>query len=131
MIWSVFLSEKYAFLTGQYTYLIHTQHFKDLLNIRRTTGEFLRKRDKDDASQNGDPDGEDTDLDVQFVLSREKCLLAVKGLVALLLSTDFTCHVDLFIVGCKVSEFLSNYFYQLFIHTDLRGFIYLYLINFL
>ena len=53
--------------------------------------------------QSGDGDGKDGDKDDQpLLLSRTRCLSVIRGLVALLLSMDFTCHVDLFLVACKV-----------------------------
>ncbi|CAL1542612.1 unnamed protein product [Lymnaea stagnalis] len=42
------------------------------------------------------------DIDQPLLLSRDRCLAVVGGLMALLLSMDFTCHVDLFLVACKV-----------------------------
>ena len=44
------------------------------------------------------------------LLARDKCIPVVQGLVRLLLAMDFTCHVDLFLVTCKVRFFnlISN-----------------------
>jgi len=42
------------------------------------------------------------DVDSSLIVSREQCIPVVRGLVTLLLSMDFTCHVDLFIIACKV-----------------------------
>lgn len=57
----------------------------------------------------GDSDGKDEDMDTDqpIVLSRDRCLSVVRGLMALLLSMDFTCHVDLFLVACKVCQFAN------------------------
>ncbi len=85
------------------------QHFKDIMQIRRTDGEFLRKqlpkggaksRDGDDA----DKDGGDDENDAALVINREKCIPVVRGLMSLILSMDFTCNVDLFLVACKVQR---------------------------
>ena len=38
------------------------------------------------------------------LVSRSTCLNLVRGLYNLILSLDLTCHVDLFIVACKVAE---------------------------
>ena len=43
------------------------------------------------------------DADAPLFVSRDKCIAVVHGLVTLLLSMDFTCHVDLFIIACKVT----------------------------
>lgn len=78
---------------------------KDIINIRRTDGEFLRKQNLKEGggSHGGEKDSYDCDPDSSLlVVSREKCIPVVHGLVMLLLSMDFTCHVDLFIVACKV-----------------------------
>lgn len=51
------------------------------------------------------PEDRDDDVrgaDFSLTLSRERCLSVVHGLMALLLSMDFTCHVDLFLIACKV-----------------------------
>ncbi|ELT93547.1 hypothetical protein CAPTEDRAFT_223860 [Capitella teleta] len=41
-------------------------------------------------------------------IAREKCIPVVRGLMMLLLSMDFSCHVDLFIIACKVVARISN-----------------------
>lgn len=46
------------------------------------------------------------DADVPLFVSRNKCISVIHGLVTLLLSMDFTCHVDLFIIACKVTCFM-------------------------
>jgi len=43
------------------------------------------------------------DADALLFVSRDKCISVIHGLVTLLLSMDFTCHVDLFIIACKVT----------------------------
>ncbi|XP_072169396.1 dual E2 ubiquitin-conjugating enzyme/E3 ubiquitin-protein ligase BIRC6-like [Diadema setosum] len=48
------------------------------------------------------------DLCATVLLSRDKCIPVVQGLVRLLLAMDFTCHVDLFLVTCKVLARLAN-----------------------
>ena len=42
------------------------------------------------------------ELETNMSISREKCLPVVHGLISLLLSMDFTCNVDLFVIACKV-----------------------------
>lgn len=75
---------------------------KDLINIRRTDGEMLRKVQPDGSQSSDSRDNGDSDSEWTLIVTREKCVPVVKGLMALLLSMDFTCHVDLFIVACKV-----------------------------
>jgi len=99
------------------------QHLKDIINLRRTDGELLRRLPKDCGGSgmlfNVERDGALADIDTEPVpmLSRQKCIPVVRGLVTLLLSMDFTCHVDLFIVACKVciinnlQLFIYIYFY--------------------
>ena len=72
------------------------------MQIRRTDGELLKKLPKD-SSAGGDKDNGDGDGDSALILPREKCIPVVRGLMALILSMDFTCNVDLFLVACKVS----------------------------
>ena len=85
------------------------QHFKDIMNIRRTDGELLKKYPsdmkkfpKDASTQTGDSSNGDSDLEMSIVLPRDRCIPVVRGLMALLLSMDFTCNVDLFLISCKV-----------------------------
>ena len=47
------------------------------------------------------------DADAPLFVSRDKCISVIHGLVTLLLSMDFTCHVDLFIIACKVTHIRS------------------------
>ena len=63
---------------------------------------MFKKLSKCDNSGSG-KGGEDDDNDGVLVLSKEKTLRVVRGLMALLLNMDFTCNVDLFLVTCKVS----------------------------
>lgn len=83
------------------------QHFKDIMQIRRTDGELLRKQtqkasSKGSTSDDLDKDAADAESESQLTVNREKCIPVVKGLMALILSMDFTCNVDLFLVACKV-----------------------------
>lgn len=78
------------------------------MNIRRTDGELLRKMPKDTIS-GGEPNGSDMDIETLLAVSRDKCIPVVRGLMALLLSMDFTCNVDLFIITCKVGHTLLRY----------------------
>ncbi|KAL8592605.1 hypothetical protein ACOMHN_026535 [Nucella lapillus] len=82
---------------------LRSKHFKDLIFMRRNDLEVLRRLPKEEreavaAAKDGDEEPPETVL----VLPRERCLLAVRGLMSLLLSMDFSCHVDLFLVACKV-----------------------------
>lgn len=81
------------------------QHFKDIMQIRRIDGELLKKmpRMQDSSLGGGEKETGDGDSDVNIVVSRDKCVPVVKGLMALLLSMDFTCNVDLFLITCKVN----------------------------
>ncbi|XP_066281905.1 baculoviral IAP repeat-containing protein 6-like isoform X5 [Branchiostoma lanceolatum] len=75
-------------------------HFKDIMTLRRTTHPSLYRQEEEGASDSGRGSPE-TDL-VLCQLGRKQCIPVVRGLVALLLNMDFTCHVDLFLVICKV-----------------------------
>jgi len=81
-----------------------------VINLRRTDGETLHRMMKSDGSAGaggGRANGSDglwDDADAPLFVSREKCISVIHGLVTLLLSMDFTCHVDLFIITCKVSN---------------------------
>ncbi len=78
------------------------------MQIRRTDGEMLKKIPKD-GSGVGDKDAVDADADNQLVVSREKCIPVVRGLMALILSMDFTCNVDLFLIACKVRDTINSW----------------------
>lgn len=67
----------------------------------------------DQSRSAGDAFGRDDDMDTDqhILLSRERCLAVVRGLMSLLLSMDFTCHVDLFLVACKVCADINIYGY--------------------
>ena len=100
------------------------QHLKDIITLRRTDGETLRRLNKADSSVNGLAGGRAggnemswDDLDLSLVVSRERCLPVVRGLVTLLLSMDFTCHVDLFIIACKVCRITSLALFEFTIIT--------------
>lgn len=84
------------------------QHFKDLICMRRNDLEVLRRLPKEEreggGGGGGSKDPEEEGGDAWLVLPRERCLRVVRGLMALLLSMDFSCHVDLFLVACKVSR---------------------------
>nr|KAG5700865.1 hypothetical protein BaRGS_012272 [Batillaria attramentaria] len=79
-----------------------SKHFKDMIYMRRNDLEYLRKLPKEDSGAGGGKDTEDEPTEPLLVLPRERCLLVVRGLMSLLLSMDFSCHVDLFLVACKV-----------------------------
>ena len=78
------------------------KQLKDVFQMRRNDEEMLKKLSKCDNSGSG-KGGDDDDNDGVLVLSKEKTLRVVRGLMALLLNMDFTCNVDLFLVTCKVS----------------------------
>ena len=82
--------------------MFHGQHFKDIMQIRRTDGELMKKLPKENGNGNGQ-EGSEAESDAHISVVREKCIPVVRGLVALLLSMDFTCNVDLFLITCKVS----------------------------
>lgn len=71
------------------------------MQIRRTDGELLKKLPKDNGNGQG-PDTAEVDSDLHITVAREKIIPVVRGLIALLLSMDFTCNVDLFLITCKV-----------------------------
>ena len=72
------------------------------MNIRRSTGSLLKKSTHDSSSQESEKDQAENEADLQLTVAKETCIPLVRGLMALLLSMDFTCNVDLFIVTCKV-----------------------------
>ncbi|KAK6180714.1 hypothetical protein SNE40_008714 [Patella caerulea] len=89
---------------SQYT----SKHLKDLIHMRRTDMEILRKMPKDSSSGVW-TSAKDDDLEMDgLVLPREKCLSVVHGLMALLLGLDSTCHSDLFVVAAKVLARICN-----------------------
>ncbi|XP_033127778.1 baculoviral IAP repeat-containing protein 6-like isoform X2 [Anneissia japonica] len=84
-----------------------SKHSKDLLRIRRLAYQELHQK-KDSKG-----DDETTEQPTEFVhaqirLPREQCIPVVQGLTQLLLAMDFTCHVDLFLVACKVLARICN-----------------------
>ncbi|OWF45700.1 baculoviral IAP repeat-containing protein 6-like isoform X2 [Mizuhopecten yessoensis] len=68
----------------------------------RSNVDALRKLPKMDEIAGPSKSSGDYDQDGVLVLSKDKTLRVVRGLMALLLSMDFTCNVDLFLVTCKV-----------------------------
>ncbi|KAH9496163.1 Baculoviral IAP repeat-containing protein 6, partial [Bulinus truncatus] len=71
--------------------------------IKKTSAKLFVKGKTEQRSRSDiDYKDEDLESDQPIILSRDKCLAVVRGLMALLLSMDFTCHVDLFLVACKV-----------------------------
>ncbi|XP_071961824.1 dual E2 ubiquitin-conjugating enzyme/E3 ubiquitin-protein ligase BIRC6-like isoform X2 [Antedon mediterranea] len=86
-----------------------SKHSKDLLRIRRLAYQELHSKGEKDSK--GDDDASEKPADIfqaQIRLPREQCLPVVQGLTQLLLSMDFTCHVDLFLVACKVLARICN-----------------------
>ena len=84
------------------------------MQIRRNDVEMLRKQfnsgqpggkgSKGNGSGGDDAEKGNADLDSDslLIINRDKCIPVVKGLMSLILSMDFTCNVDLFLVACKV-----------------------------
>lgn len=74
------------------------------MNIRRTEGEILRKyQGEDSPNQQASLEKEsDSVMEPVLMMNRERCIPVIRGLMALVLSMDFTCNVDLFVVSCKV-----------------------------
>ena len=90
------------------------------MNLRRTDGEALnRSVPADEISR---PDEPEPPVESGLSMDRDKCVPIIRGLVALILSVDFTCHVDLFIVACKVRHFApiesasANLYYKQICH---------------
>ncbi|XP_062579414.1 baculoviral IAP repeat-containing protein 6-like [Saccostrea cucullata] len=80
-----------------------SKHIKDIIHMRRTEVEMLRKMGPraECVSESEKSNGE-VDQEGVLLLSKEKTLRVVRGLMCLLLSMDFTCNVDLFLITCKV-----------------------------
>ena len=84
------------------------------MQIRRNDVEMLRKQfnsgqpggkgSKGNGSGGDDAEQGNADLDSDslLIINRDKCIPVVKGLMSLILSMDFTCNVDLFLVACTV-----------------------------
>ena len=82
-----------------------SQHLKDIIQIRKTDAEMLRKLPRSGEAGGRaaeDRDGAEYEGDSVLLLPKERCLPVVHGLMALLLGMDFTCNVDLFLITCKV-----------------------------
>ncbi|XP_059157271.1 baculoviral IAP repeat-containing protein 6-like isoform X2 [Physella acuta] len=90
---------------AQYRQKMHEiDRFKKLFGTNKknpTSTKFFKGVTEQKKCSDFDKD-EDMDTIQSIILSRERCLGVVRGLMALLLSMDFTCHVDLFLVACKV-----------------------------
>jgi baculoviral IAP repeat-containing protein 6 len=80
-----------------------SQHLKDIIQIRKTDAEVLRKLPRDERLAE-EKESLDYEQDSVLILPKEKCLPVVHGLMALLLGMDFTCNVDLFLITCKVKS---------------------------
>lgn len=77
--------------------------------MRRTEVEMLRKMgSRADISSEADKSNVEEDQEGALLLSKDKTLKVVKGLMCLLLSMDFTCNVDLFLITCKVWGIFIN-----------------------
>ncbi|ESP03095.1 hypothetical protein LOTGIDRAFT_157060, partial [Lottia gigantea] len=105
-------SNQHEFLESFETFKneISSKHLKDLIHLRRTDIERIRKMPKDSSgSDRGNTwnSGKEDDNE-GLVLPRDKCLAAVQGLMALLLGLDSTCHSDLFVIASKVLARICN-----------------------
>ncbi|KAL4237916.1 Baculoviral IAP repeat-containing protein 6 [Mactra antiquata] len=78
-----------------------SKHLKDIIQIRKTDAEVLRKLPRDERFAE-EKDVLEYEQDSVLILPKDKCLPVVHGLMALLLGMDFTCNVDLFLITCKV-----------------------------
>ena len=82
---------------------------KEMMQIRRNDAEMSRKQSKGSSKGNGtgrddtDQGNGDLDSEAMLIINRDKCIPVVKGLMSLILSMDFTCNVDMFLVTCKVN----------------------------
>ena len=90
-------------MSDSFDVFLFNQHLKDIIQIRKTDAEMLRKLPRD-ARYQEEREGLDFEPDTVLVLPKETCLPVVHGLMALLLSMDFTCNVDLFLITCKVAS---------------------------
>lgn len=75
-----------------------SQHFKDLIRLRRTTEWPRSSMDSESTAAKETPEIEP----LPFTLSHECCISVVQKLTLFLLSMDFTCHADLLLFVCKV-----------------------------
>ena len=88
------------------------------MNLRKTDAETLRKLSASENSGGGANGGASSDKDANgesdqsLQMARERCIPVIRGLVALLLSMDFTCNVDLFIISSKVSPFWRLFYFS-------------------
>lgn len=76
------------------------QHFKDLIRLRRTAEWPRSTMDTESTTTKEAPEIEP----LPFTLSHECCISVVQKLALFLLSMDFTCHADLLLFVCKVSD---------------------------
>ena len=72
------------------------------MRTRHSDRDLLKKLPKDPSGGSSEREGGDTDAEAAISLCRDKATAVSRGLIALLLSMDFTCDVDLFLVTCKV-----------------------------
>lgn len=77
-----------------------SQHFKDLIRLRRTTEWPRSPLDSESTTAKETPEIEP----LPFTLSHECCISVVQKLTLFLLSMDFTCHADLLLFVCKVAS---------------------------
>lgn len=83
------------------------QEVRNVLRARMAARSARGQKSVQGGSSRGNMDGGSSgssDLFSTILLTREKCIPVVQGLVRLLLAMDFTCHVDLFLVTCKVGN---------------------------
>ena len=79
--------------------------------MRKNEGEMLRKLQKQGSSSSASEarTSERSGVnDVILLMSRDRCVPVIRGLVALMLSMDVTCNVDFFVVVSKVCSSFSR-----------------------
>lgn len=93
------------FLFSVFDNVFCVQHFKDIMQIRRTDGTTLGGRPSTSgASAEPENEGAVEDADSSINLPRSSCVSVMKQLVVLMLSMDFTCDSDLFLLNAKVTH---------------------------
>ena len=73
--------------------------------MRKNEGEMLRKLQKQSSNSSASEaraSERSSASDVTLLMSRDRCVPVIRGLVALMLSMDVTCNVDFFVVVSKV-----------------------------
>ncbi|XP_041468480.1 baculoviral IAP repeat-containing protein 6-like isoform X2 [Lytechinus variegatus] len=90
---------------------VSSYEVRNVLRARMAARSARGQKTVQGGSSRGTADGGSSsagDLVSTILLTRDKCIPVVQGLVRLLLAMDFTCHVDLFLVTCKVLARIAN-----------------------